>query len=64
MLITTCSHCHARFRVTPAQLNAKQGQVRCGRCHRVFSGFSALERFPDDDTGLCTRVVLDYARPF
>ena len=51
MLITTCSHCHARFRVTPAQLNAKQGQVRCGRCHRVFSGFSALERFPDDDTG-------------
>ena len=51
MLITTCSHCHARFRVTPQQLNAKQGQVRCGRCHKVFSGFGALERFPDDDTG-------------
>ena len=51
MLITTCTHCQARFRVTPAQLNAKQGQVRCGRCHRVFSGFGALERFPDDDTG-------------
>jgi hypothetical protein len=44
MLITTCTH-------WPAQLNAKQGQVRCGRCHRVFSGFGALERFPDDDTG-------------
>ena len=51
MLITTCSHCQARFRVTPQQLNAKQGQVRCGRCHKVFSGFGALERFPDDDTG-------------
>jgi predicted Zn finger-like uncharacterized protein len=51
MLITTCSHCQARFRVTPVQLNAKQGQVRCGRCHKVFSGFGALERFPDDDTG-------------
>ncbi len=51
MLITTCGHCHARFRVTPQQLNAKQGQVRCGRCHKVFSGFGALERFPDDDTG-------------
>jgi predicted Zn finger-like uncharacterized protein len=51
MLITTCTHCLARFRVTPQQLNAKQGQVRCGRCAKVFSGFEALERFPDDDTG-------------
>lgn len=51
MLITTCSHCKARFRVSPQQLNAKQGQVRCGRCSRVFNGFVALERFPDDDTG-------------
>lgn len=51
MLITTCSHCRARFRVTPQQLNAKQGQVRCGKCRSVFNGFEALERFPDDDTG-------------
>jgi predicted Zn finger-like uncharacterized protein len=51
MLITTCTHCVARFKVTPQQLNAKQGQVRCGKCGKVFSGFEALERFPDDDTG-------------
>jgi predicted Zn finger-like uncharacterized protein len=51
MLITTCTHCRSRFRVTPQQLNAKQGQVRCGRCRSVFNGFEALERFPDDDTG-------------
>ncbi|MGZ5036808.1 MAG: zinc-ribbon and DUF3426 domain-containing protein [Usitatibacter sp.] len=51
MLITTCVHCRARFRVTPQQLNAKQGQVRCGRCRSVFNGFESLERFPDDDTG-------------
>ena len=37
MLITTCTHCLARFRVTPQQLNARQGQVRCGRCGKVFS---------------------------
>ena len=55
MLITTCTHCLARFRVTPQQLNEKQGQVRCGRCRKVFSGFEALERFPDDDTG--TRLL-------
>ena len=51
MLITTCSHCGARFRVTPQQLNAKQGQVRCGSCQQVFNGFESLERLPDDDTG-------------
>jgi predicted Zn finger-like uncharacterized protein len=51
VLITTCTQCLARFRVTPQQLNAKQGQVRCGRCGKVFSGFEALERVPDDDTG-------------
>lgn len=51
MLITTCANCHSRFRVTPQQLNAKQGQVRCGRCTQVFNGFVSLERFPDDDTG-------------
>ncbi|MGE5615882.1 MAG: DUF3426 domain-containing protein, partial [Bacillota bacterium] len=51
MLITTCTHCLARFRVAPQQLNARQGQVRCGRCRKVFNGFEALERYPDDDTG-------------
>jgi predicted Zn finger-like uncharacterized protein len=51
MLITTCTNCLARFRVTPQQLNAKNGQVRCGHCTKVFSGFEALERMPDDDTG-------------
>jgi predicted Zn finger-like uncharacterized protein len=51
MLITACTHCGARFRVTPPQLNAKQGQVRCGRCRNVFNGFQSLERHPDDDTG-------------
>jgi predicted Zn finger-like uncharacterized protein len=51
MLVTTCKHCSARFRVTPEQLNLRQGQVRCGQCHEVFNGFEALERFPGDDTG-------------
>ena len=51
MLVSTCGHCGTRFRVTPQQLNARQGQVRCGQCGQVFNGFRALERFPDDDTG-------------
>ena len=39
MLITTCTQCLARFRVTPQQLNAKQGQVRCGKCRQVLYEF-------------------------
>lgn len=65
MLITTCVHCQSRFRVTPQQLNARQGQVRCGRCAKVFNGFQALERFPDDDTGarlLAAREAEERAR--
>jgi predicted Zn finger-like uncharacterized protein len=51
VLVTTCRHCEARFRVTPEQLNLRQGQVRCGQCGMIFNGFEALERFPGDDTG-------------
>jgi predicted Zn finger-like uncharacterized protein len=60
LLITTCAHCKARFRVTPQQLNARQGQVRCGRCTQVFNGFQMLERFPDDDTG--GRLLAEHER--
>src|SRR5258708_20014300 len=66
MLITTCTQCLARFRVTPQQLNAKQGQVRCGKCRQVFNGFEALERHPDDDTGsrlLAAREAVERAAP-
>ncbi|MBK8321955.1 MAG: DUF3426 domain-containing protein [Betaproteobacteria bacterium] len=61
MLVTTCKHCAARFRVTPDQLNLRQGQVRCGECGGVFNGFEALERFPGDDTG--TRLLAARATP-
>ncbi len=51
MLITTCTQCGARFRVTPEQLNVRHGKVRCGECQAIFSGFETLERVPGDDTG-------------
>ncbi len=34
---TTCPACHTRFRVTPEQLDAHGGDVRCGRCAKVFN---------------------------
>lgn len=56
---TRCPACRTVFRVTPAQLALRQGQVRCGHCRTVFDGtanliqlapVSAFDAPPDDDT--------------
>jgi predicted Zn finger-like uncharacterized protein len=41
-MYTRCPHCDTVFRVTPQQLQAFSGQVRCGRCQQVFDAFSTL----------------------
>jgi len=41
-MVTRCPHCTTLFRVTPLQLQAQRGSVRCGRCMRVFNGFESL----------------------
>lgn len=41
-LVTRCPRCQTLYRVVPAQLQARGGQVRCGRCMHVFDGFEAL----------------------
>jgi predicted Zn finger-like uncharacterized protein len=41
-LLTRCPRCSTVFRVTPVQLQARGGKVRCGRCMNVFDGFQAL----------------------
>ena len=41
-LVTRCPRCQTLFRVVPAQLQARAGQVRCGRCMHTFDGFQAL----------------------
>ncbi|AHG65004.1 DUF3426 domain-containing protein [Advenella mimigardefordensis] len=44
---TRCPDCSTRFDVTPAQLNAREGKVRCGVCSTVFNAF---EHEVDDET--------------
>jgi predicted Zn finger-like uncharacterized protein len=46
-MVTRCPACATVFRVTPQQLQAHQGQVRCGRCMAVFDGFGTLATLPD-----------------
>ena len=46
-MITKCPSCSTLFRVTPDQLQAHHGQVRCGRCMTVFDGLLALVASPE-----------------
>ncbi|MDB5902969.1 MAG: hypothetical protein JWM26_1847 [Betaproteobacteria bacterium] len=41
-LVTRCPRCRTLFRVTPAQLQARTGRVRCGRCTQAFDAYEAL----------------------
>lgn len=41
-MITYCPSCHTHFRVHAEQLAARAGQVRCGKCGRVFDALEHL----------------------
>jgi predicted Zn finger-like uncharacterized protein len=41
-MITHCPSCHTHFRVHAEQLTARGGQVRCGKCSRVFDALEHL----------------------
>ena len=47
-MATRCPSCNTLFRVTPLQLQAHHGQVRCGRCMTVFDGFQGLAALPKE----------------
>ena len=47
MMVTRCPQCTTAFRVAMAQLDARQGQVRCGKCNAVFDARKALSVEPD-----------------
>lgn len=41
--LTTCPHCRTTFRVGQEQLDAHDGDVRCGKCQHVFNARQALK---------------------
>jgi predicted Zn finger-like uncharacterized protein len=41
-MVTQCPHCTTAFNVTPEQLFARDGRVRCGHCNQVFDGLVNL----------------------
>ncbi len=50
-MLTQCTHCQAVFNVTAAQLEAKNGLVRCGGCLKVFNAESNLIKPTDAEHG-------------
>lgn len=57
-MLTRCPSCTTTFRITPEQLKAKQGRVRCGHCQTVFNAIETLAEAAapavsrDIDTGI------------
>lgn len=51
--LTRCPYCQTRFRVTPRQIEAARGRVRCGHCLYVFNALEyaqeAAEPAPSQD---------------
>ena len=56
-MVTQCPACGTSFRVTPPQLQAQHGMVRCGRCAQVFDGFETLATQRD---ALATHVLVTH----
>ncbi len=45
-MITRCPGCGTAFHVTPDQLAAREGKVRCGRCAAVFDAWERMQEPP------------------
>ncbi|MCX8086320.1 MAG: zinc-ribbon domain-containing protein [Rhodocyclaceae bacterium] len=45
-MLTRCPHCQTRFRITPEQLKARAGLVRCGVCREAFNALDSLSDEP------------------
>ncbi|PKO25495.1 MAG: hypothetical protein CVU35_03775 [Betaproteobacteria bacterium HGW-Betaproteobacteria-8] len=48
-LVTSCPQCDAAFYVTPEQLAAHRGEVRCGKCEHVFNALDRLAEVEDEE---------------
>jgi predicted Zn finger-like uncharacterized protein len=46
-MLTQCPHCLTMFRISPEQLKAAAGKVRCSRCNQVFNALHRLEEAPE-----------------
>lgn len=50
-MLSRCPACATVFRVDTVQLRAREGRVRCGRCHTVFDAVDAMVDVPLPKSG-------------
>lgn len=56
-MLTCCPACRTTFRVTPEQIKARAGQVRCGKCQEVFNALDTLIETPTGEPPLPPAAV-------
>lgn len=59
-MLTRCPSCSTAFRVTPEQLQARHGQVRCGRCAMAFNAFDSLVTLPAIEPEAAPKPAKEY----
>ena len=59
-LATQCPKCSTQFRVTMAQLELREGKVRCGACREIFNGIDHVFEHTGDE-GFTPAVEQDLA---
>ncbi|MBU1645416.1 MAG: DUF3426 domain-containing protein [Gammaproteobacteria bacterium] len=62
-MLTRCPNCVTTFRVTPEQLKARQGRVRCGQCEQVFNALETLVEEAAPAAVVVTEVAVAAAEP-
>lgn len=60
---TRCPNCQTVFRVTPEQLKARAGKVRCGTCQAAFNALDHLIENVDPPAPPATVLVADAVAP-
>jgi len=63
-MLTRCPSCATHFRVTPEQLKARGGRVRCGECQNVFNALDSLIEEPIVMTAPVATVAVPPAPTF
>ena len=58
-MLTRCPNCATTFRITPEQLKAKQGRVRCGQCQTVFNAIETLDDAPPPAPPIVPAIDID-----
>lgn len=62
-MLSRCPACATVFRVDAVQLRAREGRVRCGRCHVVFDAVDAMVDVPLPKSADTPAPAADLATP-